>query len=236
MAKGYQAVEKARRAQKHNESLSRIEEAVIPGTDQTVTQAEIGAATEDSNETSEGECETRIDEENSALMTRDPFALKKRSKSLLTNSTCRIKAVTGFFQVVHVSRLKAVDEFNDLPNTRLTAVVTKSSRLDFDEELLPEVSREPDHVTNEYEMEAILDDRVPLSTSTERAVREFKEKWMGYEEPAWGSASNLSCGGLLYDYLCEKMSGPKVANGSSRGRRLDTKMEMNCLCGRYSPQ
>ncbi|OWZ03999.1 hypothetical protein PHMEG_00024181 [Phytophthora megakarya] len=186
VAKGYQAAEKARRAQKHNKSLSRIEEAVIPGRDQTVTQgdwsAESGAATEDSNETSED---------------KGPFRVKEKVQEFAYELDLPDQSGYRFFPVVHVSRLKAVDEFNDLPNTRLTAVVTKSSRLDFDEELLPEVSREPDHVANEYEMEAILDDRVPLSTSTEQAVREFKEKWMGYEEPAWGSASNLSCGGLL---------------------------------------
>ncbi|KAG2759104.1 hypothetical protein PC116_g31173 [Phytophthora cactorum] len=28
--------------------------------------------------------------------------------------------------------------------------------------------------------------------------------WAGYDEPSWEPVSNLSCGGLLYDYLLER--------------------------------
>ncbi|KAF1776944.1 Chromo domain-like [Phytophthora cactorum] len=76
---------------------------------------------------------------------------------------------------------KAVNEFPSRPRTQLTHNVTEESRLDFDEELLPEDSWEPDRLAGEFEVEAILDDRMPLSTSTERSVREFKVKWVGYE-------------------------------------------------------
>ncbi|KAJ8569000.1 hypothetical protein ON010_g6261 [Phytophthora cinnamomi] len=62
-------------------------------------------------------------------------------------------------------------------------------------------SWEPDQLAGAYEVEAILDDRVPLSNSTERSVREFLVKWADYDEPSWDLAANLSCGGLLYDYL-----------------------------------
>ncbi|OWZ12590.1 hypothetical protein PHMEG_00014213 [Phytophthora megakarya] len=86
----------------------------------------------------------------------------------------------------------------------LTRDVNQATRLDFDEELLPEDSWEPYHITGEFEVESILDDRTPLATSTERAVREFNVKWVGYDDPTWEPASNLSCGGLLYDYLREK--------------------------------
>ncbi|KAF1784269.1 Chromo domain [Phytophthora cactorum] len=82
--------------------------------------------------------------------------------------------------------------------------MTDESRLDFDVELLPEDSWEPDRLAGEFEVEAILDDRMPLSTSTERSVREFKVKWVGYDEPTWEPASNLPCCGLLYDYLRAK--------------------------------
>ncbi|OWZ07656.1 hypothetical protein PHMEG_00019931 [Phytophthora megakarya] len=68
-----------------------------------------------------------------------------------------------------------IDEFGDRPSDRLTRDVDEATRLDFDEELLPEDSWEPDHVAGEFEVEAIVDDRTPLSTSTERAVREFKD-------------------------------------------------------------
>ncbi|RAW39455.1 hypothetical protein PC110_g4314 [Phytophthora cactorum] len=109
-----------------------------------------------------------------------------------------------FYPVVLVLRLKAVSEFPSRPRTRLTQDVTEESRLDFDEELLPEDSWEPDRLAGEFEVEAILDDRMPLSTSTERSGREFIVKWVGFDGPTWEPASNLSCGGLLYDYLRAK--------------------------------
>ncbi|OWY96338.1 hypothetical protein PHMEG_00033418 [Phytophthora megakarya] len=145
-----------------------------------------------------GTSEARIDEKNLHIDGMDQeFAYELK---LPDRSRYR------FYPVVHVSRLKMVEEFGDRPSTRLTQEVDEASRLDFDEELLPEDSWEPDHVAGEFEVEAILDDRTPLSTSTERAVREFKVKWVGYDDPTWEPASNLSCGGLLYDYLPRKTS------------------------------
>ncbi|GMF55585.1 unnamed protein product [Phytophthora fragariaefolia] len=80
----------------------------------------------------------------------------------------------------------------------------QAERLDFDEQILPEDSWEPDEDEDKYEVEAILDDELPLSTSTARAQRMFKVKWVGYDEPSWEPLSNLSCGGLLFDYLRNK--------------------------------
>ncbi|GMF37629.1 unnamed protein product [Phytophthora lilii] len=88
--------------------------------------------------------------------------------------------------------------------TQLARGVTEEARLDFDEELLPEDSLDPDRLAGENEVECILDDRTPLSTGTGRAVREVKVKWVGYDEPTWEPAANLSCGGLPYDYLRAK--------------------------------
>ncbi|ETN16089.1 hypothetical protein PPTG_06316 [Phytophthora nicotianae INRA-310] len=65
-----------------------------------------------------------------------------------------------FYPVVHVSRLKTVNEYLSRPKTRLTQDVTEDIRLDFDEELLPEDSWEPDHLAGEYEVETILDNRM----------------------------------------------------------------------------
>jgi hypothetical protein len=45
---------------------------------------------------------------------------------------------------------------------------------------------------------------MPLSTSTGRAQRLFKVKWAGYGEPTWEPLANLSCGGLVFDYLRQK--------------------------------
>ncbi|GMF40047.1 unnamed protein product [Phytophthora fragariaefolia] len=90
------------------------------------------------------------------------------------------------------------------PTTRLRPELNETERFDFDEELLPEDSWEPDENENRFETEAILDDELPLSTSTSRAQRRFKVKWVGYDEPSWEPLSNLSCGGLLFDYLRTK--------------------------------
>ncbi|OWZ15986.1 hypothetical protein PHMEG_00010284 [Phytophthora megakarya] len=97
-----------------------------------------------------------------------------------------------FCPVVHVSPLKA------------------NSRLHFEEELSPEDSCEPGHLAGDFDVEPILDDRVPLLTSTERAVRDFLVKWVGYDTPTWEPASDLSCEGLLYDYLREKRCGRRL--------------------------
>ncbi|OWZ13657.1 LOW QUALITY PROTEIN: reverse transcriptase [Phytophthora megakarya] len=51
------------------------------------------------------------------------------------------------------------DQFGDRPSARLTQDVNEATRLDFDEELLPEDSWEPDHVAGEFKVEAIQDDR-----------------------------------------------------------------------------
>ncbi|GMF40595.1 unnamed protein product [Phytophthora fragariaefolia] len=66
------------------------------------------------------------------------------------------------------------------------------------------VNWEPDKNEDKYEVEAILDDERPLSASTVRAQRRFKVKWVGYDEPGWKPLSNVSCGGLLFDYLRNK--------------------------------
>ncbi|GMF49733.1 unnamed protein product [Phytophthora fragariaefolia] len=171
MAKEYQAVEKARRASEHNDSLSRQEKASLP-------RLRV-------NESSEGDPEDA--EDTSTPVNESP----------------------KFYPEVHVSRLKAVKEFGDRPKVRLTRELTDEARLDFDEELLPEDSWEPDSLAGEYEVESILDDRRPMETSTRRSVREFLVKWVGYDEPTWDPMTNLSCGGLLYVFLREKRSSQR---------------------------
>ncbi|KAG3173732.1 hypothetical protein C6341_g9928 [Phytophthora cactorum] len=99
---------------------------------------------------------------------------------------------------------KPVTDFEDRPTVRLAPEVEEKHRTDFDEELLPENSWEQEPATDEFEVQAILDDRVPVSTGTERPVREFKIKWAGYDESSLEPVSNLSCGGLLYDYPLER--------------------------------
>ncbi|OWZ15175.1 hypothetical protein PHMEG_00011226 [Phytophthora megakarya] len=141
-----------------------------------------------------------------------------------THSTCVKRKVEGFayelelpdksgcrfYPVVHVSRLKDVNVFWDRPKARLAPDVAEEARFDFDEELLSEDSWMPDEVAGKFEVEAILDDRTPMATSTDRPVRELEVKWVGYESTTWEPASNLSCGGLLYDYLQNQKSEQRL--------------------------
>ncbi|GMF38858.1 unnamed protein product [Phytophthora lilii] len=92
-----------------------------------------------------------------------------RSKNLPTSSSCLTKRVIGWFcPVVHVSRLKAVSEDDRQPTVELVDGLSEDERFDFDEELLPEDSWEPEAGDDKYIVEAILDDRWPISTSTKR--------------------------------------------------------------------
>ncbi|ETI29916.1 hypothetical protein F443_22966 [Phytophthora nicotianae P1569] len=102
---------------------------------------------------------------------------------------------------------------------------------DFDEELLPEDSWEPDHLAGEYEVEAILDDRMPLSTSTERAVREFKVKWVGYDNQLGNH--HPTC---RVEVCCTTICEPRRANVGCRWLRSLTRISvvwtrMNCSQG-----
>ncbi|GMF32101.1 unnamed protein product [Phytophthora fragariaefolia] len=225
MAKAYQAVEKARRASEHNDSLSRQEKAFLP-------QPRVSENSEDNPEDAQ-DTSTPVDEGPKSLfepgdrlglyMARvkpgltkklahrwhGPFRVKRKVKEYAYELELPDRSGYRFYPVVHVSRLKAVKEFGDRPKIRLTRELTDEARLDFDEELLPEDSWDPDVLAGEYEVEYILDDRRTMETSTRRSVREFLVKWVGYDEPTWEPMTNLSWGGLLYDYLREKRSSQR---------------------------
>ncbi|KAI9998228.1 hypothetical protein PInf_002573 [Phytophthora infestans] len=222
MAKDYQAVEKKRRAKKHNEALSRLEKAAVPQPSGNEHSANPPEASEEMEDPARAPPRSLFEIGSRAWLYMErvkpgltkklahqwhgPFRIKRKVEEFAYDLELPDRSGYRFYPVVHVSRLKAVNEFNSRPNTRLVLDATNEARLDFDEELLPEDSWEPDQVAGEYEVEAILDDRTPLTTSTERAVREFKVKWVGYEDTTWEPSSNLSCGGLLYDYLRAKKS------------------------------
>ncbi|KAG2781742.1 hypothetical protein PC129_g19049 [Phytophthora cactorum] len=131
-----------------------------------------------------------------------PFRIKRKVEEFAHELELPDRSGYRFYPVVHMSRLKAVNEFPSRPRTRLTQDVTEESRLDFDEELLPEDSWEPDRLAGEFEVETILDDRIPLLND--------RYEWVRYDEPTWEPASNLSCGGLLYDYLRAKKSDRRL--------------------------
>ncbi|GMF31931.1 unnamed protein product [Phytophthora fragariaefolia] len=138
-----------------------------------------------------------------------PFRIKRKVEEFAYELELPDRSGYRFYPVVHVSRLKAVREFGDRPKVRLARELIDEAILDFDEELLPKNRWEPDMLAGAYEVEFILDDRRPMETSTRRSVREFLVKWVGDDEPTLEPITNLSCGGLLYDYLREKRSSQR---------------------------
>ncbi|GMF52992.1 unnamed protein product [Phytophthora fragariaefolia] len=108
-----------------------------------------------------------------------PFRVKRKVEEFAYELELPDKSGYRFYPVVHVSRLKAVKELGERPTTRPRPELNETERFDFDEELLPEDSWEPDENENRFEVEAILDDELPLSTSTSRAQRRFKVKSNG---------------------------------------------------------
>ncbi|GMF27070.1 unnamed protein product [Phytophthora fragariaefolia] len=218
LAAEFQRKENARRAKEHNGALSRVEKRSIP------VDAESPA---ESTTTEEAPAEFPAESVRSLFKEGDqvwlfmvrvkpgqtkklahrwhrPFRVKKKVEEFAYELELPDKSEYRFYPAVHVSRLKAVKELGERPTTRLRPELNETEHFDFDKELLPEDSWEPDENENRIEVEAILDDELPLSTSTSRAQRRFKVKWVGYDEPSWEPLSNLSCGGLLFDYLRTK--------------------------------
>jgi ribonuclease HI len=102
------------------------------------------------------------------------------------------------YPIVHVSRLKLRQQYQDRPCEDLT--VEDGDRVDFDEELLPEDSWDPQGSNDEYEVEAILDDRVSKRSRQGRRIKEYLVKWCGYEDPTWEAEEDLHCPSLLTKY------------------------------------
>ncbi|GMF24295.1 unnamed protein product [Phytophthora fragariaefolia] len=199
MAKEYQAVEMARRANEHSDSLSRQEKASLP-------RPRVNENSEDNPEDA-GDASAPVDEgPRSCLEPGDrvwlymervkpgltkklahcwhgPYRVKNKVEEYEYELELPDRSGYRFYPVFDVSRLKAVQEVGDQPKVRLTRALTDKTRLDFDEELLPEDIRGPDMLAGEYEVESILDDRRPMETSTWRSVREFLVKWVGSDEP-----------------------------------------------------
>ncbi|OWY90995.1 hypothetical protein PHMEG_00040606, partial [Phytophthora megakarya] len=127
-----------------------------------------------------GKSQTRTHEEARSSVART-IRIKKKVDEFAFELELPDKRGYRFYPVVHISRLKPVNEFSSRPTTLLAPEVAQYSRMDFDEALLPEDAWEPDHIAGEYELEVILDDRRPL-------------------QPVPRSR------GLLYDYLQRKKS------------------------------
>ncbi|OWY94157.1 hypothetical protein PHMEG_00036193, partial [Phytophthora megakarya] len=177
VAKEYQATEKARRAREHNEKLSRKEQAVCPqentddsGDDNSTPQSlfQPGNRVWFYMERVKPGLVKKL-----AHRWHGPFRIKRKVEEFAYELEVADKSGYRFYPS---GPCKAVNEFCDRPKTQLAQDITEDTRLDFDEELLPEDSWEPDTVAGEFEVEAILNDRTPMSTSTDRPVREFEVK------------------------------------------------------------
>ncbi|POM69154.1 Reverse transcriptase [Phytophthora palmivora] len=230
LAAEYQLKEKARQAREHNESLGRVEQRATPQARDNPENAELGGVSAESAEApaestkslfKEGDrvwlCMERVKQgltKKLAHRWHGSFRVKRKVEEFAYELELPDKSGYRFHPVIHVSRLKKVVDTEKRPTTRLIAELEEGQRFDYDEELLPEDSWEPDEGASQYEVEDILDDELPLCTSTARNEIRFKVKWVGYEVPSWEPLSNLSCGGLLFEYLRQK-TGKSSTNGAS---------------------
>ncbi|GMF22060.1 unnamed protein product [Phytophthora fragariaefolia] len=88
---------------------------------------------------------------------------------------------------------------------------------DFDAALLPEDSWEPDISNDEYEGEKILDLRWVKRPCTSKRTREYLVTWRSYDDPEWIPVTQLSCGGLLYEF--NEGARARHVSGYASGRR-----------------
>ncbi|KAE8879277.1 hypothetical protein PF003_g36670 [Phytophthora fragariae] len=192
-----------RRAKEHNEALSRVERRAIPTQDEHAAESPtIEEHSAESPTSGAPSAELPNTESPSAELTQalfkegdqvwlliervktgltkklthrwhGPFRIKKKVEEFAYEFELPGKSGYRFYPVVHVSRLKAVKENGERPTTRLRLEPSKVEQFDFDEELLPEDRWEPDEGKDRYEVEAILDDELPLSTSTAKTHRKL---------------------------------------------------------------
>ncbi|KAI9996345.1 hypothetical protein PInf_013771 [Phytophthora infestans] len=164
LAAAFQVREKARRAREHNEALSKKEKRSIPNT----ADDEYGVAEPGDESTKslfkEGDQVWLFMERVKTGLTKKlahrwhgPFRVKKKVEEFAYELELPDKSGYRFYPVVHVSRLKAVTELGGRPKTRLIADLEETQRFDFDEELLPEDSWEPD-TTRDVEVESVEGD------------------------------------------------------------------------------
>ncbi|KAE8960191.1 hypothetical protein PR002_g30301 [Phytophthora rubi] len=214
LAKEFKLAEKARRAEEHNARLSNKEKRALPDSAEPTEEGE--DLPTDSAESHKSLFQTgeqvwlfmeRVKpglKKKLAHRWHGPFRVKKKIEEFAYELELPDKSGYRFYPVVHVSRLKKVTDLGQRPTVPLVDELSENPRFDFDEELLPEDSWELGEDADKYEVEAILGDEMSESTSNSRAQRLFKVKWVGYDEPTWEPLANLSCGGLLFDYLRNK--------------------------------
>ncbi|KAG3106944.1 hypothetical protein PI124_g15857 [Phytophthora idaei] len=135
MTKEYQAAEKQRRAMEHNETLSRLEKAAVPrqgGEERSADGPEALSSTKDVVESppkSLFEIGSRawlyMERVKPGLTKKlahrwhGPFRIKRKVEEFAYELELPNRSGYRFYPVVHVSRLKAVNEFPSRPRARL---------------------------------------------------------------------------------------------------------------------
>ncbi|POM59787.1 reverse transcriptase [Phytophthora palmivora] len=92
-----------------------------------------------------------------------PFGVKSKVEEFAYELELPDRSRYSFYPVTHVSQLKKVVDTEKRPTIRVIAELEEDQRFVFDEELLPEDSWESNEGASQYEVEAILDDELPLS-------------------------------------------------------------------------
>ena len=137
-----------------------------------------------------------------------PFRIKRKVDQHCYELELPAREGYRFYPVVHIARLKPRVLFPDRPAVELSE--PSLPRLDFDEELLPEDSFEPDNQADVWEVEALLDDRTQRERKFGRICRQYLVKWKGNHAPTWTSENNLSCPALIHDYWDKKRAAHRL--------------------------
>jgi hypothetical protein len=128
-----------------------------------------------------------------------PFRIKRRIDEIRYELVLPDRHNYRFHPRVHVSRLKRCYDQLDRPSVALT-IEDPESRMDFDEELLPEDSFERELEENEYEVVQILDRREVKRTRHNKKMIQYLVKWAGDYPNSWENIENLTCAGLINDF------------------------------------
>jgi len=126
-----------------------------------------------------------------------PFRIKQRISDFIYELDLSENAEYRFHPKIHISRLKLRSSNPQRPTIEL--VDSTLERFDFDEALLPEDSFEQLD-DDEFIVEKVLESKMMKKTRFGRTVKYYLIKWQGYSKPTWEPESNLSCGGLIYDF------------------------------------
>ena len=102
------------------------------------------------------------------------------------------------FPIIHVSKLKLVRVFLELPTCMLN--VDEASRFDFDEALLPEDSWEGDLDADEFEVDKIIDVLSGRKPRYDRIHKQYLVQWKVYIDPTWIDEADRNCGAMFQEF------------------------------------